>query len=220
MPSFSGISPRSTAELCALGITWSSQNNPVNSLSASNNFLYISPVFYVIQRIKKLIHSIDQLSAIVGYPVWLFFIWSANQLFSLVQKDEYMSKNENWSGFVPQTEPTSNFFWCYQWVLPSFQRQGLIYFWPFLPTAEEKGLKHRREGILLWAYILSPVLLFVPLLDSLDQESLDLLVLKVITPSFKHIQSLITSPSEKYVELLLHVYLWSSLQIHLRALLH
>lgn len=38
----------------------------------------------------KLINFIDQLSAIIMYPVWHFLIWSDNQLFSLVQKDEYV----------------------------------------------------------------------------------------------------------------------------------
>lgn len=87
-------------------------------------------------------------------------------------------------------------------------KTGAHIFLTFPSHHREKGiLTHREEGILLWAYILSPMLLFLSLVDSLDQESLDLLVLKVITPSFKHVQSFITSPSKKYVKLLLYVYL-------------
>lgn len=74
-------------------------------------------------------------------------------------------------------------------------------------NSKEKGPETQKENIFfLWAYIPSPLLLFLSLLDSLDQESLDLSVLKAISTSFKHIKSFITSPFEKCVEFLLHVY--------------
>jgi len=95
-------------------------------------------------------------------------------------------------------------------MLLSFIRQVLTYPCPFLPTTaltrKKTSLKHSKKDFSLWGYIPSPLLLFLPLLDSLDQEPLDLSVLKVISPSFKHIQSFIASPFEKCIEFFLHVY--------------
>lgn len=152
------------------------------------------------------------------------YLISSSMIFPFTEGwvNEYHS-NEKLSEFVSQTEPRSNTFLklsgCYSALKDRCSPISL-----FFPTTalirKKKGLKHSKKDFLLWVYTPSPLLLFLLLLDSLDQVSLDLLVLKVISPSFKHAKSFIASPFEKCVEFLLHLYSWSSLQICLRGSLH
>lgn len=75
---------RSTAEHTVLKIPWYSHKKSVSSSLLPYSFF--SPLFYMTQKIKRLILLKDWLSAIILFLIWHFLIWSAHQLFSLVQK--------------------------------------------------------------------------------------------------------------------------------------